>query len=174
METESNSQREEALISSFCEIASGSKEEARFFLESHNWDLDAAVSTFLDDAAVAEAPAGDQPIIPPPSRSPSPEYAPSRSRSPSPAAPSRRRAYDLRSRREKPSGSRIRTLADLNRPADDDSDSDADEPQEYYTGGEKRYDCYTLSVFENPHWNPTETLKNMKWISDHGYFFTDY
>ncbi|MED6144094.1 Plant UBX domain-containing protein 4 [Stylosanthes scabra] len=39
----------------------------------------------------------------------------------------------------KPSSSRagrIRTLSDLNRPSAD-SDSDSDEPQEYYTGGEK-------------------------------------
>lgn len=40
-----------------------------------------------------------------------------------------------------PSGSRsrgIRTLADLNLPANDGSGSDSDGPQEYYTGGEKR------------------------------------
>lgn len=33
----------------------------------------------------------------------------------------------------------IRTLSDLNRPSGHDSDSDSDGPQEYYTGGEKRY-----------------------------------
>ncbi|KAM0054494.1 hypothetical protein Hdeb2414_s0006g00195491 [Helianthus debilis subsp. tardiflorus] len=41
----------------------------------------------------------------------------------------------------KPSTSRpggIRTLSDLNRPSANDSDSDSDGPQEYYTGGEKR------------------------------------
>ncbi|XP_024960813.1 plant UBX domain-containing protein 4-like [Cynara cardunculus var. scolymus] len=40
----------------------------------------------------------------------------------------------------KPSTSRpggIRTLSDLNRPTANDSDSDSDSPQEYYTGGEK-------------------------------------
>ena len=45
----------------------------------------------------------------------------------------------------------VRTLADLNRPARDDSGSDSDEPQEYYTGGEKRYSflfrIYTLLGF---------------------------
>ncbi|KAI7746813.1 hypothetical protein M8C21_007720 [Ambrosia artemisiifolia] len=40
----------------------------------------------------------------------------------------------------KPASSRpggIRTLSDLNRPSANDSDSDSDGPQEYYTGGEK-------------------------------------
>lgn len=44
-----------------------------------------------------------------------------------------------------PSGTRsrgIRTLADLNLPAHDGSGSDSDEPQEYYTGGEKRYPLF--------------------------------
>ncbi|XP_040363227.1 plant UBX domain-containing protein 4 [Rosa chinensis] len=72
-----------------------------------------------------------------------------RSRSPSPA-PSRP-AYQLRSKRaasgtskedNKPPAARtrggIRTLSDLNRrPVKDGSDSDSDEPKEYYTGGEK-------------------------------------
>ncbi|KAI3456508.1 hypothetical protein Pfo_013171 [Paulownia fortunei] len=47
----------------------------------------------------------------------------------------------------KPSSSRtggIRTLSDLNRPSAHDSDSDSDGPQEYYTGGEKRYNGLIL------------------------------
>lgn len=53
----------------------------------------------------------------------------------------------------KPSSSRaggIRTLSDLNRPSGPDSDSDSDDPQEYYTGGEKRsslFFFYFLSIF---------------------------
>ncbi|KAM1212423.1 hypothetical protein ACFX2G_004052 [Malus domestica] len=45
---ESNSQND-AVISSSCEITSASKQEALFFVESHNWNLDAAVSTFQDN-----------------------------------------------------------------------------------------------------------------------------
>ncbi|KAK6120627.1 hypothetical protein DH2020_045622 [Rehmannia glutinosa] len=77
----------------------------------------------------------------------------SRSRSPSP--PPASRSYNLRSVAKpgtgaSPSGGRrrggggggggIRTLSDLNRnPKEEDSDSDPDfDPQEYYTGGEKR------------------------------------
>ncbi|XP_017185225.3 plant UBX domain-containing protein 4 [Malus domestica] len=158
---ESNPQND-AIVNSFCEITSASKQEALFFLESHNWDLDAAVSTFLDNnAAVPDAaeathaaprsiPASHSPS-PSPSHSPnySPSQSPPRSRSPSPAS---RAPYQLRSKRAAASGSDskgdanppsasrprgIRTLSDLNRPAKSGSDSDSDEPQEYYTGGEK-------------------------------------
>uniref|UniRef100_A0A7N0TAY6 SEP domain-containing protein n=1 Tax=Kalanchoe fedtschenkoi TaxID=63787 RepID=A0A7N0TAY6_KALFE len=146
----------EALIRSFSEITSAAREEALFFLESHNWDLDSAVSTYFDSSATtnaAAAPAGPQPVLPPspdspPILSPSRSDSSQRSRSESPP----RSPYRLRSRQDKqklPMGSSskstdkgnrsggIRTLADLNRSAKDDSDSDSDEPQEYYTGGEK-------------------------------------
>ncbi|RDX87628.1 Plant UBX domain-containing protein 5, partial [Mucuna pruriens] len=123
-----------ALVESFCEITSSSKEEALFFLESHNFDLDAAVSTFLDSTNNPNSP----------DFHPSPSLSPSRSPSPSPS-PSRA-PYELRSRRslaKKPSTARqgkIRTLGDLKRSSRDDDDSDSDpdfEPDEYYTGGEK-------------------------------------
>ncbi|XP_039055434.1 uncharacterized protein LOC120198122 [Hibiscus syriacus] len=146
-----------ALINSFIEITSSSKEEALFFLESHQWDLDASVSTFFDsNSTAAQQPRS---ITPPvsdvvnnsPTSSPSdsadysPSQSPSRSRSPSPARPSRP-PYTLRSRRnadKKPSGSDgsnargVRTLADLNRSPPGGSDSDSDEGQDYFTGGEK-------------------------------------
>ncbi|XP_047336291.1 plant UBX domain-containing protein 4-like [Impatiens glandulifera] len=150
------------LINTFCEITSCSREEATFFLESHRFDLDSAVSTFLetsnidDVAAAVTASPGvvarpSNPLPHPrvnssPSYSPthSPSDSPSRSRSPSPTAPRRAptTGYSLRSRQTtKPSGSRtggIRTFSDLNRrPSNLESDSDSDEPQEYYTGGEK-------------------------------------
>lgn len=164
---ESESVRDNAsLINSFCEITSSSKEEAIFFLESHNFDLDAAVSTFFDNNNNVSANNNNNPIDPivaaandNPKRASSPEspsephspgfspsQSPSRSRSASPT-PSRA-PYELRSRGNrgkaaaKPSGSRsgrIRTLSDLNRSARDSSDSESDEAQEYYTGGQKRY-----------------------------------
>ncbi|CAI0550936.1 unnamed protein product [Linum tenue] len=148
-----------ALVDSFCEITSSTRQEAAFFLESHQWDLDAAVSTFLDNdnAAVAvaasSAAAASARAVPPTGGggTPSPtSRSRSRSSSPAPATMSRL-PYQLRSRGEKKSkktgtagasgsGNRggIRTLADLNRiPGGSDSDDDDDEPQEYYTGGEK-------------------------------------
>ncbi|CAM8948610.1 unnamed protein product [Rhodiola kirilowii] len=139
----------ETLIRSFSEITSVTREEALFFLESHNWDLDSAVSTFFDSsatttAAATPAAAVAQPVIP--ASSDSPRYLSDsslRSRSESPP----RSPYRLRSKQDKqklPMGSSsgkksggIRTLADLNRSAEDESGSDSDEPQEYYTGGEK-------------------------------------
>lgn len=152
-----------ALINTFCEItACPSKSEALFFLESHNFDVDAAVSTFLDDANPAE-PAAAAPDSPPAQSnsqySPSESLSPSPSRSRSPSPPHASRPYSLRSAAKSGSGASasgaprrggggggrgggggIRTLADLNKnPKNEDSDSDPDfNPQEYYTGGEKR------------------------------------
>lgn len=159
------------LINSFMEITSSTKDEALFFLESHQWDLDAAVSTFLDNAAAAPSPEIAQsvatlPAVNSPSLSNSPSTSPSasvsrsasRSRSPSPAAA--RDPYELRSRRRPgkkedkkaatgTSRGGIRTLADLNRtpPGGADSDDDDDEEsQQYYTGGEKRYNSNVLKI----------------------------
>lgn len=167
----------EAIITSFREITSATREEAIFFLEIHKFDLDAAVSTILDDVVTTtnnnkdndnnENANDDTDAVVTqslPSDPESPEYCPtpSRSRSPSPS----RAAYELRSRREKkeekkkkrkndgPSHGRrstrgnVRTLSDLKRPARDESDSDdSDEPQEYYTGGEKRYLFFIRYLF---------------------------
>lgn len=147
------------LINAFIEITSSSNQEALFFLESHNFDLDSAVSTFLESTSVpdARAEAARAPPrrscnrnrspsdSPSPSLSPSPSPSRSRSRSPPPSVELELpvNTYNLRSRRSdnKASGSRarsVRTISDLNRPdSGDDSGSDSDERQEYYTGGEK-------------------------------------
>ncbi|XP_057784833.1 plant UBX domain-containing protein 4-like [Salvia miltiorrhiza] len=145
-----------ALINTFCEItACPSKSEALFFLESHNFDVDAAVSTFLDDANPIE-PAAAGPASPAVQSnthySPSESLSPSPSRSRSPSPPPASRPYRLRSAaktgagasaaggaRRGGGGGGIRTLADLNKnPNNEESDSDPDfDPQEYYTGGEK-------------------------------------
>ncbi|KAM1035440.1 hypothetical protein ACFX2I_038593 [Malus domestica] len=53
---ESNSQND-VVVSFSCEITSTSKQEAIFFVESHNWNLDAAVSTFQDNNAAVLAAA---------------------------------------------------------------------------------------------------------------------
>ncbi|XAR55337.1 hypothetical protein NMG60_11035388 [Bertholletia excelsa] len=146
------------LINTFCEITSSSREEALFFLESHNFVLDSAVSTFLETTATTTAEGtaaattggiGHQspPSSPSPSPSPSasPPSSPSRSRSlsPPPSLRSRPNHYMLRSRKtdKRPARSRtsgIHTLSDLNHPSRDGSGSDSDyEPEEYYTGGKK-------------------------------------
>ncbi|KAK7276531.1 hypothetical protein RIF29_17672 [Crotalaria pallida] len=126
--TDSNPDANAALINSFCEITSSSKQEALFFLESHNFDLDAAVSTFLDHApttatTINNSNSNSNPAVhhtlndavvtttnavsSSPSPSLSPDFLPSHSPSPS-ASPSRSRSssptpsrapYQLRSRR---------------------------------------------------------------------------
>ncbi|KAJ4981929.1 hypothetical protein NE237_032766 [Protea cynaroides] len=127
------------LVDRFCEITSSSTGEAVFFLESHNWNLDTALSTYVennnlsfndDDNNNNDFDSAPSPL---PSPSPSPLIPSSHSQSTTVPISSRDK--------KKPSASRtggIRTLSDLNRasgPGSDDDDSDG--PQEYYTGGEK-------------------------------------
>ncbi|OVA20007.1 UBX [Macleaya cordata] len=129
------------LVETFCEITSSSKEEALFFLESHNWNLDSAVSTFLEDTTTTP---NYNDLTNPNYQSDSPSSSPPPSLPPSIPPPTFQSSVQMASRPDKkpskPSGRRtggIRTLSDLNRPSGPDSDSDSDEPQEYYTGGEK-------------------------------------
>lgn len=153
-----------SLISTFCEITSASQSEALFFLESHNYNLDYAISTFLETASSAAptvavddsnnssrkrrlgSPSHSDSYSPSQSQSQSSSSSSSPSRSRSPSPPPRRLQYNLRSSslksptastsRRRTSG--IRTLADLSRPpSNDGSGTDSGEPQEYYTGGEK-------------------------------------
>ncbi|XP_059318322.1 plant UBX domain-containing protein 4-like [Lycium ferocissimum] len=130
-----NTQREEGLINTFCEITScSSKSEALFFLESHNFNLDSAVSTFLENTSLP-SPAGNTSVRRESSQSESQSYSPSsssssRSQSPPPKQkrkrkPSNNNAYNLRSSRPRNSGPTT------------ESGSDSDEPQHYYTRRQK-------------------------------------
>ncbi|KAG6486922.1 plant UBX domain-containing protein 4-like [Zingiber officinale] len=150
------------LVESFVGIAASTREEALFFLESHGWNLDSAIVSFYDHQADpqdhrspllrgrddAYDPEDEDEEYLPTEESPHAAAPPPRvTRSTVPAAASAPRATRSSAaggsrgdkKASKPSGSRssIRTLADLNRRADPDSDSDSDGPQEYYTGGEK-------------------------------------
>ncbi|KAK8965451.1 UBA and UBX domain-containing protein [Platanthera guangdongensis] len=137
--------KEEGLLESFCGITSSSREEALFFLESHNWLLDSALHSYFDNSAGGEgAHFPEDPPQPQTLASQSGFVAATTEESPaslllarSPVSMSNSRDKKTASR---PSGSgpAIRTLADLNRrPSDSGSGSDSDEPEEYYTGGEK-------------------------------------
>nr|GMD38497.1 plant UBX domain-containing protein 4-like [Ipomoea batatas] len=124
----------ETLINTFCEITSSTNPEALFYLESHNFDLDSA----------SYSPSQSESSSPPRSRSPSPRR---RSKQPQSSG-----AYNLRSSKHGNASSApgasgagrrsagIHTFADLNRRTAAGSGSDSDEPQEYYTGGEKSLD----------------------------------
>lgn len=113
-------EKESQLIDAFLEISSSSRSVAVFFLESHNWDLDAALSAFLDNDSAHRSPSPAP--APAPAHSPSPSHSPpasasasaspsqsqsqsedqsspSRSRSPSPGPTRPRDPYQLRSRK---------------------------------------------------------------------------
>ncbi|KAK4363230.1 hypothetical protein RND71_018471 [Anisodus tanguticus] len=127
MENQANlladAQREE-LVTTFCDITSSSKPEAHFFLESHNFDLDSAVSSFFDNNTLDE----NDDLDPTPASTATNLDAQRRS-------PPRTRNPPTSSRGGAAGG--IHTFSDMNRRPVTGSGSDTDEPQEYYTGGEK-------------------------------------
>lgn len=116
METDSNPDAHASLIISFCEIISATYQEALFFLGSHNFGLDAAVSSFLDNGndhnitGGTNVVANDNVLLSPAHL----QYSPSPTPSEAPTA--------LGMAPKNPSGSGtggIRTLSDLKRPAPD-------------------------------------------------------
>ncbi|PKA52937.1 UBA and UBX domain-containing protein [Apostasia shenzhenica] len=140
MEASGGEAEKEDLVESFRAITSSSRDEAFFFLESHNWLLDSALHSYFENSAGGESDHLEQEQATTIAASTDTE------RSPSPAILSSLRSpASMSSSRDKKPASRpsgggpaIRTLADLNRrPSGPGSSSDSDEPQEYYTGGEK-------------------------------------
>ncbi|CAH2053095.1 unnamed protein product [Thlaspi arvense] len=136
----------EKLISSFIKNTSPSRETAITFLETHHWDLDAAVSAFTENNVLADAAAESNGIvaartipsnlrinIPVSSHSPPRNYSdhvPSRLRSRSPLPPSLAR-YPLASNQEL--ARKIYFLCGLS----GGTDSNSDEAEEDYNGGDQ-------------------------------------
>lgn len=145
MDSDSNPNVHAPLLSSFCEITFASRQEALFFLESHNFDLDAAVSSFLDDDNAHHNIIGGTNVGAGDNALPSPadfQHSPSPMPSQPPIDPlSRTTAQGMAP--EIPSGGGaggIRTFSDLKRPAPDSLGYDSDEPQEHNSGDDpKRY-----------------------------------
>jgi len=130
---------EKSLVDAFISVTSASRDEALFFLESHNFQLESAIHSFYEnsnqDFRHQELEEEENTAVP---QSSVPSPAPPPLISPAPATMSSRE--NEKKKASRPSGRRggIRTLADLNRSSELGPDSGSDEPQEYYTGGEKR------------------------------------
>lgn len=154
--------KHDEIVNQFLAVTEASDEQAQFFLESCNWELDTALISFfesVDDAfkdALVNDDDDEEMSAPPgvPDPTPTPEVVgpaglwplrPSTSTQGRGEFPSKRAKGKEKGSGKKGSSSRggITTLSDLNRHADSDSDSDG--PQEYYTGGEKRLEpCPSL------------------------------
>lgn len=117
----SSSPDEASLIASFTSLTSSDEATARFFLESSNWDLDAAASSYFENpsAAVADAPTPSIPATNPPPRLAAPSVPPRGSiRQPSNAP-------------------RVAGFSDLANNSANENGEDDNETQDYYAGGEK-------------------------------------
>ncbi|KAJ2480840.1 protein phosphatase regulator [Coemansia sp. RSA 2320] len=137
------------LIANWLAVNPGSEEQARFYLEANNWDLNAALSNFYEEPPLSEGlpmqhqgdpalpldpnliPSGHGSYMPTaaPVVSAGPEYAvsvePGAPSTPSTSVP--RRRYGP--------GARIATLSSLG--GHDDGDNDESDSQEWYAGGER-------------------------------------
>ncbi|XP_031472779.1 plant UBX domain-containing protein 4-like [Nymphaea colorata] len=135
----------EALVDNFRAITSCTEEEALFFLKSHNWQLDSAISSYYEDQQHHSPP-----LSPSPSQQPTSAAAAAAPSYSSASSPPRLRATHMASRDSQKkntakgksstsSSGRIRTLSDLGRASGSASsdENDGDAPQEYYAGGEK-------------------------------------
>ncbi|KAJ1954196.1 protein phosphatase regulator [Linderina pennispora] len=130
------------LIAQWLQVNPGTEDQARFYLEANNWDLNAALSNFYEEPPLSEGlPAQNQgdlalpqdpthsaaaPVISAQTLGGGPIHAASSDTPPSNSAASSvpRRRYG--------SGSRIATLSSLGDEAENDDDS-----QDWYAGGER-------------------------------------
>ncbi|KAJ1962417.1 protein phosphatase regulator, partial [Dipsacomyces acuminosporus] len=136
------------LIQQWLAVNPGTEEQARFYLEANNWNLNAALSNFYEEPPLSEGlpplrqddpalpldpnPAGAGPEFHPPAAAPVVSGGPSYPSSvPQTAAPSSASVP----RRRYGSGARIATLSSLEH-AEDDENEDED-GQDWYAGGER-------------------------------------
>ncbi|KAJ2512769.1 protein phosphatase regulator [Coemansia sp. RSA 1939] len=143
----SDAAEQRGLIQQWLAVNPGTEEQAQFYLEANNWDLNAALSNFYEEPPLSEGlpPAyhqGDSTLPPDPNLIPTssdihpPTAAPVASAglydavSSAPQVPST--PSSSVPRRRHGSGARIATLSTLNGP----DNEDAGEPDEWYAGGE--------------------------------------
>ncbi|GLJ30770.1 hypothetical protein SUGI_0610210 [Cryptomeria japonica] len=126
-----NPEQVSEIVQHFCGVTACNPEEAHFFLESCNWELDSAIHSFYENTGNSQPSSPLEEALPASNPvPPAAQLAPAPSRGPPPMA-----GKDKKSAKPTARGG-IRTLSDLNRPSGSDSD-DSDDPQEYYAGGEK-------------------------------------
>lgn len=140
------------VVSRFLGVTGASDAQARFFLESANWELDAALISFFeasDDGLGAtgsgfpvEAPEEEDdeemsfPVPPVAPHVAAQAQAQGQGRFPGSSQPMGKEKKKKGSSSSRRGG--ITTLSDLGRHAESDEDDSDEGPQEYYTGGEKR------------------------------------
>lgn len=145
---------EDAVVQ-FCGVTTATPDQAKFYLESSDWQLDHALQLFFDSDGgqgratplMSEYEAEDENMSIS-SGSPAPAAPrPGAWNCAPPAGPTQGiGSYSTRKTKGKEKGTSkksgnarglVTTLRDLGKHQDSDSDSDG--PQEYYTGGEKRF-----------------------------------
>eukprot|EP00271_Cylindrocystis_brebissonii_P016126 TRINITY_DN39349_c0_g1_i1.p1 TRINITY_DN39349_c0_g1~~TRINITY_DN39349_c0_g1_i1.p1 ORF type:complete len:458 (-),score=99.21 TRINITY_DN39349_c0_g1_i1:388-1761(-) len=146
------------VIQEFCSIAGLPPDQAEFYLESSSWNVDAAVSAFYDNVGLDDQPqSADEQAAMAGDEEDGEEFsnhrggytapdevnaavAPRGSGPATGAARSRTGKEPSRGGGGGRTNSKVRTLGDLGKrdeDEDEDDEDEGDEPNEYYTGGEK-------------------------------------
>ncbi|KAG9288879.1 hypothetical protein G9A89_001255 [Geosiphon pyriformis] len=120
------------LIQQFVKVASADEQQAIFFLEANNWDLNTALGQFFENPSLTQQTPEQEPtsgIF-----QSSEPFQRTSSRHSSSGNPPKR--VPPSSRSANPQSARVATLGDLEKELPDDEDEE-DEPENLFAGGEK-------------------------------------
>ncbi|XP_072946285.1 NSFL1 cofactor p47-like [Epargyreus clarus] len=114
----------EDTLRQFCDVTGADENRSRFFLESSNWQLEVALSSFFEHGGnMDEGPANPAPAAPLPPMSDSDMESP-------PTSP----AAQKKDKKKKPANTKFATLESLQH----ESSSEEEEGQAFYAGGSER------------------------------------
>jgi len=117
MDTDENQNK---LVAEFCSVADVPEQRARFYLESANWQLPVALSSFFDSGNAFDMPEED-------------DIADVQDNVPETTQPVDRPAGSTSEKKNPPTRSKFASIHDYK----DTADNDEDEGQRFYAGGEK-------------------------------------
>lgn len=136
-----DSDEQKKLIQDWLAVNPGTEDEARFYLEVNNWDLNAALSNFYEAPPMSEGlplqNQEDSTLPQDPTDEPATVNAGPIRAAPTAAPISSTPANTSVPRRRYGPGARIATLSSLNSQDNDHGEKSVDQPQEWYAGGER-------------------------------------
>ncbi|XP_041971560.1 NSFL1 cofactor p47 [Aricia agestis] len=139
------SSNKEETLRQFCEVTGADENRSKFFLDSSNWQLEVALSSFYENGGInVEEAGGNEPVVAAPLSDSDMDSPPT-----SPAQPQKKD--------KKKTKSKFVTLNELQ-----DSSSEDEEGQAFYAGGSERSGQQILGPSKGPKDIVTEMFKSVK------------